>query len=106
MTDVPPKPRVLDNPDIGEIYANRVIGASFDGGAISILVGCARVIPERVDTTPTQGEPPSVYVTGRLALSPAAAVELVNILSGILTTLAKSPSNPISFPGGVTPKPN
>jgi hypothetical protein len=46
MSDGPQKPRVVDNPDVGELYANKTIGASFDGGGITVLLGCSRVIPE------------------------------------------------------------
>jgi hypothetical protein len=102
MVDPPQKPRIVDNPDIGEIYANKTIG-----GTISLLLGCSRVIPDRLDTAPQQTEPPSVYVTGRLTLSRAAAVELINALNGLLAAISKTPNNPIStFPPGTSSKPN
>jgi hypothetical protein len=101
MPDSPQKPRVADNPDVSEVYVNKTIGCSFDGGAISVLLGCSRVVPERLDTMPEQDQPPPVYVTGRLALSPAAAVELINSLNGILAAISNAPNSPISaFPGG------
>jgi hypothetical protein len=107
MPDNPHKPRVVDNPDVNEIYVNKTIGCSFDGGAISVLLGCSRVVPERLDTMPEQDQPPPVYVTGRLALSPAAAVELINSLNGILAAISNAPNSPISaFPGGGSAKPN
>ena len=106
MADGPQKPRVVDNPDVGEIYANKTIGASFDGGGISILLGCSRVIPDFIDTPMPQSEPPSVFVTGRLTLSPAAAVELMNALNGILTALSKAPNSPIPASSGGSSKPN
>jgi three-Cys-motif partner protein len=85
----------------------KTIGCSFDGGAISVLLGCSRVVPERLDTMPEQDQPPPVYVTGRLALSPAAAVELINSLNGILAAISNAPNGPISaFPGGGSAKPN
>jgi hypothetical protein len=34
-----PKFRIQDNPSIIETYANKFIGAVFDGGAVSILKG-------------------------------------------------------------------
>ncbi len=107
MPDNPEKPRVVDNPDVSEVYVNKTIGCSFDGGAISVLVGCSRVVPEYLDTMPEQDQPPPVYVTGRLALSPAAAVELINSLNGILAAISNAPNSPISaFPGGGSAKPN
>jgi hypothetical protein len=97
MSDGPQKPRVVDNPDVGELYANKTIGASFDGGGITVLLGCSRVIPELVDTPLERNEPPAVYVTGRLTLSPAAAVELMNALNGILAALSSTPNSPIAI---------
>jgi hypothetical protein len=101
------KPRIIDNPDVREFYVSKIIGSSFDGAVISLLLGCTRVIPDRLDTPP-QNQSPAVYVTGRVALSPAAAVELANSLNGILATLAKSPNSPISSfsPGTDFSKPN
>jgi hypothetical protein len=107
MPDSQQKPRVVDNPDVSEVYVNKTIGCSFDGGAISVLLGCSRVVPERLDTMPGQDQPPPVYVTGRLALSPAAAVELINSLNGILAAISNAPNSPISaFPDTGSAKPN
>jgi hypothetical protein len=106
MSDGPQKPRVVDNPDVGELYANKTIGASFDGGGITVLLGCSRVIPELVDAPLERNEPPAVYVTGRLTLSPAAAVELMNALNGILAALSQAPNSPISNSSGGSTKPN
>jgi hypothetical protein len=106
MADHLPKPRVVDNPDVGEIYVNKTIGASFDGGAISVLLGCSRIVPGRLDAK-LEENLPAVHVTGRLALSPAAAVELINTLNGILAAISKTPNSPVSeFPGTPPPKPN
>jgi hypothetical protein len=86
------KPRLIDNPEVSEIYANKIIGTSFDGATLGVTLGCTRVVPERLDTPPPQGHSPSVYVAGRLILSPAAAAELVNGLSGMLAAISKSPA--------------
>jgi hypothetical protein len=88
------KPRIVDNPGVREIYINKTIGASYDGGTISITLGCTRMLPEQLDTLPRQDQPPAVYVTGRVALTPSAAVELANALNGILTDIAKKQSTP------------
>jgi hypothetical protein len=106
MSDGPQKPRVVDNPDVGEIYANKTIGASFDGGGITVLLGCSRVVPEFVDAPPERSEPPAVYVTGRLTLSPAAAVELMNALNGILAALSDAQDSRISSFNRAPSKPN
>jgi hypothetical protein len=100
MSDGPERPRVVDNPNVSEIYANRAIGTSFDGGGISILFGCSRVIPEFVDSLPQKNEQPSVFVTGRLTLSPAGAVELMNQLNQILAVLTNAQNSPISVSRG------
>jgi hypothetical protein len=94
MTDNQPKPRIIDNPDAREIYVNKVIGSSFDGAAISVTLGCTRVVPERLDSPPPQGHQPSVYVAGRLTLTPQAAAELVNSLNGMLTAISKTSAKP------------
>jgi hypothetical protein len=39
-------PRGMDNPDVSEVYVNKAIGCPFDGGGISVLLGCFRVAPE------------------------------------------------------------
>ena len=92
---------------MSEVYVNKTIGCSLDGGAISVLVGCSRVVPERLDTMPEQDQPPPVYVTGRLALSPAAAVELINSLNGILAAISRRSEQPdLRLSGGGSAKPN
>ena len=84
------KPRIRDNPAILEIYSNKLISTSFDGGALVITMGATRFLPERIDEPPKQGQHPEVYVTSRLALSPSAAVELVNNLNNMLSALSKA----------------
>jgi hypothetical protein len=81
-----PKPRVVDNAAVGELYANKVISTTFDGGSLILTVGVTRVLPNRIDDVPDPSNMavPSVHVTGRIALSPAAAVEAINGLSGLL----------------------
>jgi hypothetical protein len=52
MSDGPQKPRVVDNPDVGELYANKTIGASFDGGGITVLLA-ALVLSRSSSTLPS-----------------------------------------------------
>jgi hypothetical protein len=82
------KPRVIDDPTIREVYGNKLISVSFDGGAVILTIGVSRFVPNRIDEPPT--EAPPVYASGRIALSPAAAVEFVNGVSGILNTVANA----------------
>ena|SRR5262252_2850736 len=85
-----PKPRrVEDDPHVLEVYGNRLINVSYDGGAVVVTVGAARLVPERIDEAPQQSEQPIVHVTARLALSPSAAVELMNALNGVLGAITK-----------------
>jgi len=88
MADTQQKPRVEDDPRVLEVYGNKVVSTSFDGGAVVITIGTARFLPERIDDVPQQGHQPVIHVTARLALSPAAAVELGNALNNILRAMA------------------
>src|SRR5262249_23898741 len=85
MADTQPKPQIIDNPNVHAVYANKFVVGSFDGGAISLVLGTAGLV---LDTQPP-GTPPSINVTARLALSPTAAAELMNALNKILTTIAQ-----------------
>lgn len=81
MADQSSKPRVIDDPALGEVYTDKLVSATFNGGALVVTLGAMRMVPE------TLGQPvqePSVVVTARMALSPAAAIELVNAITGTL----------------------
>src|SRR6516165_5679067 len=101
MADTQQKPRVEDDPRVLEVYGNKVVSTSFDGGAVVITIGTSRFLPERIDDAPQQGQQPVIHVTARLALSPPAAVELGNALNNILramTTKAAPPETPPQIP--------
>lgn len=85
MSEKNQKMRIVDDPSVAEAYANKVVGVVFDGGACTITLGCQRFLTERVDERPKEGQHPKVYVTQRLSVSPAAAVELVNQLNVFLS---------------------
>jgi hypothetical protein len=85
----PQKLKVIDNPSVAESYANKLVAASFDGGAVVITLGTTRFVPEEDAKRPKEGSSRPVYVTARLALSPAGTVELANALSKMLTTLSQ-----------------
>ena len=90
MAENEQKPTIVDDPSAIEIYVNKIVGSSFDGATVGVTLGCVRVVPERLDISPSR--PAAVYVAGRLSLKPSAAAELVNGLSGILTAISKGSS--------------
>lgn len=85
----PQKLKIIDNPSVGELYANKLVAASFDGGAVVITLGTTRFVPEESAKAPKEGTLPPVHVTARLAISPAGAVELTNALNSMLKTLSQ-----------------
>ena len=82
-----PKFKVIDNPAVAETYGNKLIAASYDGGAVVITLGTVRYVPEHGTDVPQTQSPQHVFVTARIALSPAGAVELANALNNMLKTL-------------------
>lgn len=94
MVDKKPPMTVVDDTSVKEVYANKVIGTTFDGGAVSITLGVGRFVPKMTDETPNQGALPTIHVSGRLSLSPGAAVELANALKLMLDKLGKVAERP------------
>ena len=90
MADKKPQIAVVDDPSAKEIYANTLVGATFDGGALTITLGVSRIVPNKINEAPTQGTLPTVHVTARLSLSPAAATNLANALKGMLDQIRKA----------------
>lgn len=84
MTDRPAA-QIVDDPSAKEIYANKLISAAFDGASVSLTFGVARVLPTGNPDGGAAGA--NVHVTSRLALSPAAAVDLAKSLGKMLNTL-------------------
>ena len=91
-----PKFRIQDNPSVIETYANKFLGAAFDGGAVSLTFGSFRVPLEKIEGGPIQGQQPVVQITHRLALSPTAAIELINGLNATLTALRQAQAQRIA----------
>jgi hypothetical protein len=89
MADQAPKFKIVDNVAIIETYANKLIAASFDGGAVVLTLGSTRFVPESGAETPKEGVMPPVYVTQRLALSPGGAMEVANALNNMLKTMGE-----------------
>ena len=89
MTAEPRKLKIIENPLVGEAYANKLIAASFDGGAVAVTLGVMRFLPEGDGDTQEKSNILPVHVTSRLALSPAGAVELANALTNMLKKLSQ-----------------
>jgi hypothetical protein len=85
-----PKFRIQDNSSIIETYANKCLGAVFDGSAVNLTFGSLRVPLEKTDEGPIEKQQPVVQVTHRLTLSPAAAIELINGLNATFTALRQA----------------
>ena len=81
--------KILDDPTVRESYANKLVSASFDGGAVVVTLGATRFVPEDTAQNVKEGNPPAVHVTARLAISPGGAVELANALGNMLKTLSE-----------------
>jgi len=63
--------KVQDNPLAVEVYANKFLGAFFDGNSVTLTFGSMRIAPQAEEgAAPTMQ--PIVHVTQRLVLSPAA----------------------------------
>lgn len=77
--------QVVDDSSVKEVYVNKLISAAFDGACVSLTFGVARVLP--LGNQEASSESANVHVTTRLALSPAAAVDLTKNLGKMLTTL-------------------
>lgn len=89
MADAPQKFELVDNPSIGEVYANKLVATSFDGGAVTVTLGTTRFLPEHGGTPKAKKQVATVHVTTRIALSPNAAVELASALGAILKNLSQ-----------------
>jgi hypothetical protein len=82
MADKQPSFKIKDDPTITEMYANKVVSTMFDGHAVVITFGSGRILPERTDEQPKEGA--TICVNCRIALSPPAAIELVNSINNMM----------------------
>jgi hypothetical protein len=96
-----PKFRIQDNPSIIETYANKCLGAIFDGGAVNLTFGSLRVPFDKTDEgpIPIQGQQSMIQITHRLTLSPTAAIELMNGLNATLTAIRQAQAQRAQQPG-------
>ena len=95
MAEKPKGLRIIDDPTVKDLYANKFISTMFDGGALEITLGVMRFLPERTEGGPPKGVEPEIHVSARVALSPSAAVELINNVSKMINTLQAAASRPI-----------
>ena len=52
MAKEPKKIQIIDDTSVRELYANKLVSASFDGGAVVITLGVTRFVPEIVHRLP------------------------------------------------------
>jgi hypothetical protein len=87
------KVRVIDRPDVVEIYANKVVNIAFDGGAIVLTLGVQRSMPEELGDPPNVSSP-TVTTSVRLVLPPPGAVEVVNAMNNVMNLAANMTAKP------------
>lgn len=88
--------RYIDRPEIGEVFADAVTGLLYDGQTLRMEFAVTR-FDEIKPNGPISGRR---YPTCRVALSPAAAIELINRMQQVATALTQSGvAKPTSRPG-------
>jgi hypothetical protein len=87
----------FDRPDLMETFADSVIGTIFDGQTLRIEFGVTR-FEDVKPNTPIAGRR---YPACRLALPPAAAVDLINRMQQIATALTQAGLLKTTPPPGV-----
>jgi len=78
--------RMIDRPDLEEVFADSVTGLIFDGQVLRVEFGVTR-FDEVKPNTPITGRR---YPACRIVLPPAAAVELINRIQQIGTALTQA----------------
>jgi hypothetical protein len=94
MADKQPSFRIKDDFAVTEIYANKIVSAAFDGHAVMITFGSGRILPERTDDQSKEGA--TICVNCRVALSPPAALELINTINNLMTSVQKSQATKVA----------
>lgn len=85
--------RIIDNPQVGERYANKTIAIAFDGAAVHITFGTSRSTPAKIGDKAGPPPLPEIYVTDRIVLSPSAAVELQQMMGRVINAVSR-PADP------------
>lgn len=80
-----PKLRVIDDATVRESVATNAVGGLLSDNTLFVTLAVQRALPETTGAPPSQT--PVAQVTARLALTPTAAVELVNLLNGLLSAV-------------------
>lgn len=93
MADRQPFFKINDNSAVTEIYANKIVGTMFDGHAVVITLGTGRILPERTDEQPKEGA--IICVNCRIALSPPAAIELINSINNMMKAVQNAQHNTV-----------
>lgn len=80
-----PQPKVVDYGRGPHLYAGEVVGVLFDGATVNVTLGNleARAM-ENGELPPT---PSVLSICGKVTLSPKAAIQMINMLQSMLTTL-------------------
>jgi hypothetical protein len=88
--------RYIDRPEIDEVFADAVTGLLYDGQTLRMEFAVTR-FDEIKPNGPISGRR---YPTCRVALSPAAAIELINRMQQVATALTQSGvAKPAARPG-------
>ena len=78
--------RYVDRPECNEIFADSMVSSVFDGQALRLEFAVTR-LDDVKQNTPVTGRR---YTACRLALSPSAAIELMNRMQQIATAMAQA----------------
>lgn len=78
---------VVDDRSAPVAYANQIAGTEFDGAAFTLTFGQTRMKTVGISAA---HEGVECYIAARLILSPAAAADLANRLSGMLRKMAET----------------
>jgi hypothetical protein len=91
--------RYIDRPEIDEVFADSVTGLLFDGQTLRMEFAVTR-FDEIKPAGPISGRR---YPACRLALSPAAAIDLINRMQQVAAALTQSgAAKPASRSGGTS----
>ena len=89
--------RYIDRPDVSEVFADAVTGLLYDGQTLRMEFAVTR-FDEIKANAPITGRR---YPSCRVALSPAAAIDLINRMQQVAAALAQSgTAKPAPRPGG------
>lgn len=94
--------RYIDRPDVMETFADAISGLVFDGQTLRVEFAVTR-LDDVKPNSPISGRR---YPACRLALSPAAAVELINRMQQVGAALRQAAAARAAGRSGETPQPS